>query len=69
VGKALLEAALDMCDNWLNIHRVELQVFVDNAAAIHLYEQLGFVQEGRHKDFAFQHGGYVDAYTMARIRE
>ncbi|WP_456448861.1 GNAT family N-acetyltransferase [Thiolapillus sp.] len=69
VGKALLEAALDMCDNWLNVHRVELQVFVDNTAAIHLYEQLGFVQEGRHKDFAFQNGSYVDAYTMARIRE
>ncbi len=69
VGRALMEAALEMCDNWLNLRRVELQVFVDNQPAIHLYEQLGFVQEGRHRDFAYQHGRFVDAYTMARLRD
>ncbi|WP_456375858.1 GNAT family N-acetyltransferase [Thiolapillus sp.] len=69
VGRALVEAALDLCDNWLNLRRVELQVFVDNQPAIHLYEQLGFVREGQHRDFAYQHGHYVDAYTMARLRQ
>jgi putative acetyltransferase len=34
VGTALMEAALDLADNWLGLTRVELQVFVDNAAAI-----------------------------------
>jgi putative acetyltransferase len=32
VGTALMEAALDLADNWLNLTRIELRVFVDNAA-------------------------------------
>jgi putative acetyltransferase len=33
VGTALMEAALDLADNWLNLTRIELTVYVDNAAA------------------------------------
>jgi L-phenylalanine/L-methionine N-acetyltransferase len=33
VGTALMEAALDLADNWLNLTRIELRVYVDNAAA------------------------------------
>ena len=32
VGTALMEAALDLADNWLNLTRMELQVYTDNAA-------------------------------------
>ena len=32
VGTALMEAALDLADNWLNLTRIELSVYVDNAA-------------------------------------
>ena len=32
VGTALMEAALDLADNWLNLTRVELRVWVDNTA-------------------------------------
>ena len=32
VGTALLGAALDLSDNWLNLSRVELTVYTDNAA-------------------------------------
>ena len=42
IGTALLEALLEAADNWLDIRRVELTVFVDNDAAIRLYERLGF---------------------------
>jgi len=34
VGTALMEAALDLADNWLNLTRIELEVYTDNAAAI-----------------------------------
>jgi putative acetyltransferase len=34
VGTALMEAALDLADNWLNLTRIELTVYVDNAAGI-----------------------------------
>jgi putative acetyltransferase len=33
VGTALMEAALDLADNWLGLSRVELTVYTDNAAA------------------------------------
>ena len=64
VGTALMEAALDLADNWLNLTRVELSVYVDNA----LYEKFGFEVEGTHRRFAFRGGEYVDSYSMARVR-
>jgi putative acetyltransferase len=68
VGTALMQAAIDLADKWLNLRRLELEVFVDNAAAIRLYEKFGFSIEGRLVDFAFRDGQYVDTYTMARLR-
>ena len=34
VGTALLGTALDLADNWLNLSRVELTVYTDNAAGM-----------------------------------
>jgi putative acetyltransferase len=68
VGTALIEAALDLADNWLNLTRIELGVYTDNAAAFALYKKFGFEIEGTHRRFAFRGGRYVDAYSMARLR-
>ena len=68
IGTALMEAALDLADNWLNLIRVELTVYVDNAAGIALYEKFRFAIEGTHRLFAFCNGEYVDAHSMARIK-
>ena len=68
IATALMQAALDLADNWLNLKRVELTVYVDNLRAIGLYERCGFVIEGTHKALAFREGDYVDAYFMARVR-
>jgi L-phenylalanine/L-methionine N-acetyltransferase len=68
VGTALMRAALDLADNWLNLTRIELRVYVDNPAAVALYEKFGFEIEGTHRRLAFRNGEYVDAYSMARIR-
>ncbi len=68
VGTALLGKALDLADNWLNLSRVELTVYTDNAAGIALYEKVGFVREGTHRRYAFREGEYADAYSMARIK-
>jgi putative acetyltransferase len=67
VGTALMQAAVDMADNWLQLTRLELQVYTDNQAGIHLYEKFGFQKEGTHRHFAFRDGQYVDAYAMARL--
>ena len=69
VGTELLAAALDLADNWHNLRRVELTVFADNERAINLYRRLGFIEEGRLKDYAFRDGEYVDALYMARLNQ
>lgn len=68
IGTALLRACLDLADNWLNLRRIELEVYADNEPAIRLYQRHGFVQEGLLHDFAFRDGRYIDALFMARLR-
>jgi putative acetyltransferase len=68
VGSALLDAVIDLADNWYNIVRLELQVYTDNEPAIRLYERRGFAIEGTHRAYVYRLGEYVDAYTMARLR-
>lgn len=67
IGSTLLAELVDAADNWLNIRRLELTVYIDNDAAIALYRRFGFLEEGRLRDFAFRAGSYVDALYMARL--
>ncbi|KAA0943672.1 GNAT family N-acetyltransferase [Pseudomonas sp. ANT_H14] len=69
VGSKLLGAALEVADNWMNLHRVELTVYGDNEAAQRLYHTFGFETEGRLRDYALRDGVFVDALTMARLRK
>ena len=68
VGTALMRAGLDLADNWLNLTRLELEVYTDNEAAVRLYERFGFEREGLLRRHAYRDGRYVDAYVMARLR-
>ena len=67
IGTELLRAAIDLAENWLSLTRVELTVFTDNSSGIALYKKLGFEIEGTHRRYAFRDGGFVDAYSMARV--
>jgi putative acetyltransferase len=68
VGSALLQVVTDLADNWLNLSRLELEVYTDNEPAVHLYQKSGFEVEGIKKMYAFREGRYVDVYAMARLR-
>lgn len=68
VGTALLQAAIDVADNWLNLLRLELEVYTDNEPALHLYKKFGFLVEGTLAQFAYRHGQFVDVYKMARLK-
>ena len=68
VGSKLLAAAIDLADNWLNLTRLELEVFIDNQAAVQLYKKFGFEIEGTLRNYAYRNGEYVDTYTMARLK-
>jgi RimJ/RimL family protein N-acetyltransferase len=66
VGQALMTALLDWAKEQ-KLRRVELKVFVRNAGAIALDEQLGFVIEGMHRRALCKQGVWVDEYTMTLI--
>lgn len=68
IGSRFLRELLTIADNWLDLKRIELTVYVDNAPAIALYERNGFRIEGTHRAFAFRDGSYVDAHAMARLK-
>ena len=68
VGTKLLAAALEVADNWMNLHRVELTVYADNEAAIGLYRKFGFETEGLFRDYAVRDGQWIDTLSMARLR-
>jgi len=67
VGSALMTAAIELADRWLNLQRLELSVYTDNLAAMALYRKFGFTIEGTCRAYAFRDGQYVDAYLMARL--
>ncbi|MCP4423118.1 MAG: GNAT family N-acetyltransferase [Chloroflexi bacterium] len=70
IGSALMTALLDLADNWLNLMRVELEVFAGNPAAIHIYQKFGFEIEGTQRMAIFGGDGrFHDEHVMARIRE
>ena len=68
IGAALLGALIDTADNWLNLRRLELAVYVDNEPAVRLYKRFGFTIEGTRRAAAFRDGAFVDDFVMARVR-
>jgi putative acetyltransferase len=69
IGRALMAAVIDLADNWYNLRRLELEVYTDNDVAIRLYQRFGFIIEGTHRSYAYREGAFVDAYSMARLRD
>ncbi len=68
VGLALMKAAIDLADNWLQYTRLELTAYTDNPGALALYQKCGFEIEGTLRQYAIRDGVFVDAYTMARLK-
>jgi L-phenylalanine/L-methionine N-acetyltransferase len=68
IGTALMQAMIELADNWLGLRRIELEVYTDNAAGVRLYEKFGFVIEGTGRAWAWRGGELVDVYFMARLK-
>ncbi|MEN6302626.1 MAG: GNAT family protein [Armatimonadia bacterium] len=66
------DAMLTLCGfgfNQCNLHRIQLDVFAENARAIRCYEKVGFVHEGRRREAIFRHGRYQDLIVMGLLAE
>lgn len=68
IGTSLVETALNIADNWLDLARVQLEVLTENKDAIDLYKQFGFTEEGVRKKVIFGNGRFQDDVVMARLR-
>jgi len=67
-GRLLMETALAARPS--DAHKIELEVFDDNAAAIGLYESMGFEREGLRRDhYRREDGSLRSALIMARLFE
>jgi len=65
-GRMLMEAALAARPE--EVHKIELEVFPENEAAIALYRQLGFEEEGlRRHHYRRGDGSLRSALIMARL--
>ncbi len=67
-GSDALRSVLRWAFSELNLHRVELSVAPENAAAIHVYEKLGFVHEGSRREAHFSDAAYGDDVMMGLLR-
>lgn len=68
-GAMLLDKVLDLAENWLGLHRLEVIVYADDTPILDLYEQQGFVREATLRHYAFGNGRYNDAVLLARLFE
>jgi putative acetyltransferase len=66
VGSLLLDAAIELCEKWAGVRRIELETYTDNVAALGLFRKKGFAIEGTARAYALRDGKYVDAHLMAR---
>ncbi|HYI14373.1 MAG TPA: GNAT family protein [Thermomicrobiales bacterium] len=67
-GQEALELGLRFAFHELNLYRVALTVFAYNTRAITLYERLGFVHEGTHREFLERDGQRHDMLLYGLLR-
>lgn len=68
IGRKMIERMIGWAINHPTIEKVGLEVFAHNERAIHLYQSLGFVEEGRKKKhIKFEDGSYVDELMMSKF--
>jgi len=68
-GYDAMRLALNFAFNELNLHRIQLTVFSYNAAALALYNKLGFTHEGTYREFLRRDGQRHDMLLYGLLRD
>jgi len=68
-GTETLKLLLEHAFLTLNLHRVDLEVFEHNQRAVKVYINLGFIEEGRLRDYHYRDGEYFDTLIMSILRD
>ncbi len=67
-GSEAMQLLLKFAFHELNLHRVQLTVFSYNERAMRLYEHLGFVKEGVHREHLYRDGQRFDMVLYGMLR-
>ncbi|WP_214408475.1 GNAT family N-acetyltransferase [Sphaerisporangium fuscum] len=65
IGAAVIEAAMRIAFEELQVHRLDLGVYPHNTRAIGLYERLGFRREGVHREVTLVDGEWWSSVNMS----
>ncbi len=65
LGQDVLRTMLAYGFDYLNYHRIFLRVYEENIRAVHAYEKVGFVHEGRFREANWRHGRWQDILVMS----
>lgn len=68
IGTEAMQLLLKHGFQTLNLNRIGLEVFDNNPRAVHCYEKVGFIHEGRKRQAMYKNGQYVDVLYMSVIR-
>jgi putative acetyltransferase len=66
--QALLAAALDLADNWLNLYRVDLELSTEAKTVIDYFQSIGFESKGTRVIAVYRDGRWLNQLFMARLR-
>ncbi|UCC18360.1 MAG: GNAT family N-acetyltransferase [Promethearchaeota archaeon] len=68
-GTEAMELLLEYGFETVNLHRIELFTYDFNIGAFKSYKKVGFVEEGRKRQFVWINGSYHDAILMGILAE
>lgn len=51
----------------MNLHRIQLDVYADNARGLHVYEKIGFQLEVTKREAVYKFGRYHDVHVMGLL--
>lgn len=69
LGYSALLFAIKYAFEVLQVHRLWLHVFPDNESAIHLYEKVGFQQEGIEREAHYFNGKFRDQVIYSILKQ
>ncbi|MHA1684773.1 MAG: GNAT family N-acetyltransferase [Candidatus Heimdallarchaeaceae archaeon] len=68
-GTEAMRMLLRIGFDYLNLHRIELEVLEHNPRAIHVYKKVGFKEVGRRRQVRYLEGKYFDSIIMDILKE
>lgn len=66
-AKEASQAIMDFCFEKFKLRKITLGVVEDNVAAVKLYQNLGYIQEGLYKSHGFYNGKWCNMLRMAKF--